>query len=117
MGVNAWRWMLGIEALPALIYVLMVTGIPNSPRWLIMKRNDEASARKVLKQIDEDDDVENEIKAIRQSLETKKSDETGFFSGKYNFSILLAFLLAFFNQLSGIISSYTMLPVFLMKPA
>ena len=37
-GENAWRWMLGIAAIPSLIYALMCFGIPESPRWLALKR-------------------------------------------------------------------------------
>ena len=102
MGENAWRWMLGIEALPALIYVIMVLGVPNSPRWLIMKKNDEATAKSLLHQINPGKDIEGMIRSIRHSLESKSSEKVSFLSKKYQFPILLAFLLAFFNQLSGI---------------
>ena len=101
MGENAWRWMLGIEALPAIIYTLMVLGVPNSPRWLLMKKNDETQARSLLKQLNPNlKNVEEELMAIKKSL-VKQTNDT-FFSGKYNKSIALAFMLAFFNQLSGI---------------
>ncbi len=102
LGEDAWRWMLGIEGLPALIYVLLVIGVPESPRWLIMKKNDEATARMLLQQADPDNDINEEIKAIRHSLEIETNEDAGFFSGKYRLPIILAFLMAFFNQLSGI---------------
>ena len=102
LGENSWRWMIGIEALPALVYVLMVMGVPESPRWLIMKKNDEATARKLLQQVDPKADIEAEIRSIRHSLKTKANEAVGFFSGKYRLPIMLAFLMAFFNQLSGI---------------
>lgn len=101
LGENAWRWMLGIEALPALIYVLMVLGVPNSPRWLILKKNDEERARGLLQQINPTANVQQLIQEIRSSVQTT-TQNNGFFSGKYNLPILLAFLLAFFNQASGI---------------
>ena len=101
-GEEAWRWMIGIEALPALIYIVMVMGVPNSPRWLIMKKNDEATAKTLLQQINPGKNVDEMIRSIRQSFESKSSDTRGFFSGKYKKPITLAFLLAFFNQLSGI---------------
>lgn len=101
-GDQAWRWMLGIEALPALIYVLLVMGVPESPRWLLMKKNDEEGARKILQAVNPTGDSIAEIIAIRQSLASKVSEAGGFFAGKYKLPIILAFLLAFFNQLSGI---------------
>lgn len=99
MGDNAWRWMLGIEAVPALIYCLMILGIPNSPRWLLLKGNDEVKAKSLLQQLDPHEDLEQRILEIKESVSKTKSN---FFSGKYKKPIQLAFLLAFFNQVSGI---------------
>ncbi len=96
---NAWRWMLGVEAMPALIYCVMILGIPNSPRWLLLQGNDEAKAKQLLQQLDPLGNVEERIAAIKNSVLQTKSD---FFSGKYSTPIMLAFLLAFFNQVSGI---------------
>lgn len=100
LGENAWRWMLGIEALPALVYLLLVFRIPNSPRWLVIHKKDESAAKKIIMQLDPEQNAEQEILAIRLTESGDKGH--GFFSGHYNFPILLAFLLAFFNQLSGI---------------
>ncbi|MFT5386622.1 MAG: SP family xylose:H+ symportor-like MFS transporter [Saprospiraceae bacterium] len=97
---NAWRWMLGIEAIPALIYILLVLGVPKSPRWLMTKRNDEAGARKVLNDVYPPEEVEAAIDAIKNAKEV--SVTSNIFSGKYNKLLMLAFLLAMFNQLSGI---------------
>jgi sugar porter (SP) family MFS transporter len=99
VGEEAWRWMLGVVTIPSLIYTMMVIGIPESPRWLILKKKDELSAQKILAQINPGTDVRSEIDAIRQSRPTTKAR---LFSGKYSRPILLAFLLAAFNQLSGI---------------
>ena len=101
LGDNAWRWMLGIEGLPALIYIFMVLGVPQSPRWLILKKNDTETATDLLKEIYSTKDIPSLIKDIKNSVATSVSGK-GFFSGKYNLPILLAFLLAFFNQASGI---------------
>lgn len=103
LGENAWRWMLGIEALPAIIYTLMVTGVPNSPRWLLLKKNDEEKASSLLQQLNPSlsaESLQAELAAIKKSLVSKAGDN--FLSGRYNTSILLAFFLAFFNQASGI---------------
>ena len=100
-GANDWRWMLGIEAVPALLYCVMILRVPNSPRWLLLYRNDEEAARKILKDIDSVD-VSQEISQIKASInqDTKKSNR--LFTKRYSTPLGLAFMLAFFNQLSGI---------------
>ena len=101
MGDGAWRWMLGIEALPALIYTFMVMSVPNSPRWLMMKGGSEDEVKGLLQQLNAGiQNVEDEVIAIKNSLVNKANDS--LFSGKYSKSIMLAFFLAFFNQASGI---------------
>ena len=101
-GASDWRWMLGVEALPAAIYCALIFSVPNSPRWLLVERNDEAGALATLQLIHSD---AGKAKAELDVIKNHTSEETsrkGVFSGKYNKSLLLAFLLAFFNQLSGI---------------
>lgn len=100
LGADAWRWMLGIEALPAFAYAALVLGVPESPRWLVLKGGDEAGARALLRQLDPARDVERLLTAIKGSVE--QAATSAFFSRRYRTPILLAFLLAFFNQLSGI---------------
>lgn len=98
----SWRWMLGVEGIPAAIYTIMVLGVPNSPRWLIMKKNDETGAGELLKKLNPIGDIKVELQAIKDSLTQKLESSESFFSKKYKVPIMLAFLLAFFNQLSGI---------------
>lgn len=98
---NAWRWMLGVEAIPASIYLLLVLGVPESPRWLVLKRNDIVSAKSLLEQLNPREDIEKLILQIKKSV-SKTAEATVFFSKRFQFPIILAFLLAFFNQLSGI---------------
>lgn len=100
LGQNAWRWMLGIEALPAIIYTLMVFGVPNSPRWLLMKGGAEEKAKAILNRINPDTDIAAELADIKASL--VKTTRDSLFSGKFSKSVWLAFLIAFFNQMSGI---------------
>lgn len=96
---NDWRWMLGVQAIPAVIYTFCVLTIPKSPRWLISKlRFDEAS--KVLKIISPDEDPEILITQIKNS--NAEAPKENIFMKKYRFPLILAFLLAFFNQMSGI---------------
>lgn len=102
MGEDAWRWMLGIEAVPALLYTLMISRVPRSPRWLILKRNDIQGAAEVLRQLDPAADVDAQIAEIRVAEASEQQAHAPFFSGRYRLPILLAFLVAFFNQLSGI---------------
>lgn len=99
-GENDWRYMLGIEAVPAIFYSIMVLGVSESPRWLVLKKKASDEALKVLKIINPDN-AEAELKAIELDIEPKGKHK-GLFSKKYSKPIMLAFFLAFFNQLSGI---------------
>jgi len=101
-GSNDWRWMLGVEAIPAALYCLLIFGVPNSPRWLVVQQNDEAGALATLQLIHgKGDKAQAELDTIKNHT-SEETSRKGVFSGKYNKSLLLAFLLAFFNQLSGI---------------
>ncbi len=98
---SAWRWMLGVVAVPAAIFFLLVFPIPESPRWLA-KRHHRNDALAVLRKLG-NDDAEAVMKDITDSLheETVAADEP-FFQAKYLRPILLAFMVATFNQFSGI---------------
>ena len=101
-GVNDWRWMLGVLAIPSVIYTLMVMGVPESPRWLISRKNDIAGAKKILPLMgvaDADAEIASIIAANKQETEGK---QVNFFSSRYKTVLWLAFMVAFFNQLSGI---------------
>mgnify|MGYP001103821759 CR=1 FL=1 len=97
---NSWRWMMGVEAIPAIIYTLFALSIPQSPRWLITKLRI-SEAKNVLKQIDPDQDIERLMLEINTENDKTIPGEN-IFINKYRFPLLLAFLIAFFNQLSGI---------------
>ena len=100
-GANDWRWMLGVEAIPALIYSLMVLKIPNSPRWLVIKKQDDAGAIKVLEYLSNKEHARVKLEEIKNSFNPSEKKEK-LFTSKYKKPLILAFLLAFFNQLSGI---------------
>jgi MFS transporter, SP family, xylose:H+ symportor len=101
-GANDWRWMLGVEALPAALYCLLILGVPKSPRWQLVQKRDELNALKTLNLLHENESSAiTELEMIKAHREDT-SKGSNVFSGKYNKSLLLAFLLAFFNQLSGI---------------
>jgi len=99
--VDAWRWMLGVEAVPAAIYLLLVTGVPESPRWLLLKQGKVEKARSLLTQLNPKENIEKMIAEIKKSVSKDAGADT-FFSKRFRFPIMLAFLLAFFNQWSGI---------------
>ncbi|MBR06070.1 MAG: MFS transporter [Rickettsiales bacterium] len=102
-GENDWRWMLGIEAVPAFLYTIMVIGVPKSPRWLIIHQNDVASATKVLNELAESpEQAKQMLQDIEEDHNRTKDDTSSVFAPKYKRSLILAFLIAFFNQLSGI---------------
>ncbi|PHI21320.1 MFS transporter [Lewinellaceae bacterium SD302] len=100
LGENAWRWMIGVEAIPAIIYTVLVLGVPRSPRWLLLKERVE-EARQTLQRINIGADVEVMISRARAELKQTTAGET-IFDPKYRFPLMLAFLIAFFNQFSGI---------------
>jgi sugar porter (SP) family MFS transporter len=101
MGNDAWRWMIGVEAIPAIIYTLMVFTVPRSPRWLMLKGHDE-EAKSVLEKIYDKANVAEVIKEIKQGMSGADTKGEHIFMKKYRFPLMLAFLIAFFNQLSGI---------------
>ncbi len=101
-GANDWRWMLGIEALPALAYTLMVLKVPNSPRWLVLQKGDDEGALSVLNIIYEKIEIaKQKLSEIKLDANLPKSNDN-LFQKKYNRVLWLGFLIAFFNQLSGI---------------
>jgi len=100
-GPNSWRWMLGVEVIPAILFLVLVLKIPRSPRWLILKRNLVDEARAILELINPDN-VDETIKNIEQSKHVTNKDQHLFKSRIYRLPIVLAVLIAFFNQVSGI---------------
>lgn len=104
IGENAWRWMLGVAAFPSLLYALLCLGLPESPRWLLTKKGNREAAVKVLQQI-EPEDPPNQIAALADAIVAASTEQVSsgqFWTSRLRKPILLAFLIAFFNQLSGI---------------
>jgi MFS transporter, SP family, arabinose:H+ symporter len=100
-GAAEWRWQLGVAAIPAAVFLLLLFGIPRSPRWLVTKGRVE-EARAVLQQIGEEN-VEQELQGIVQSVHAQHGLENqALFSRKYLLPIFLAVTIGMFNQLSGI---------------
>ncbi len=106
VGVNAWRWMLGVAAFPSVVYALMCLGLPESPRWLLTRRGDREGGLRVLGLIDPTASREQLAAEadgiVAASVSTPGADAAGFWSRRLRVPILLAFLVAFFNQMSGV---------------
>lgn len=100
VGDNDWRWMIGIEAFPAIIYTLLVLSVPKSPRWLLTKGRIE-EAKSVLASIDPELSFED-LQAEANTNQEDQNASENIFIKKYRFPLYLAFLIAFFNQFSGI---------------
>ncbi len=98
---EAWRWMLGVMAIPAFLFFIMVLFIPESPRWLVLKQKIQ-EARSVLQKLGARD-PENEMREIEASVTHKDGiNRENLFSRMYRIPISLAILVAVFNQFSGI---------------
>ncbi len=103
-GPNSWRWMLGVIVFPALLYTVACTALPESPRWLISRKHDMEAGVRVLRLIRPHAaaiDIDAEAAAIQTASE-KRAGAAKFWSRELRRPILLAVLIAFFNQLSGI---------------
>jgi sugar porter (SP) family MFS transporter len=102
-GENNWRWMLGVEALPAALYFFLLFGVPESPRWLLGK-GQHGRAREVLARVCGPDEAESQLQTIRQSFIEKISRARlgGLLGRRMRFVILIALTIAFFQQITGI---------------
>lgn len=98
---NAWRWMLGVESIPAIFFFFLIFIIPDSPRWLVI-RNRISDAKTVLEKLGSDN-PEVELKEIVESIKSKESlGKEKLFTSNNRYPIILAILVAVFNQMSGI---------------
>jgi MFS transporter, SP family, arabinose:H+ symporter len=104
VGENAWRWMLGVAAFPSLLYAIFCFGLPESPRWLLSRKGDREAGLQVLQRIEPDvskAEIATEADAII-AASTEQVSSGHFWTRRLQKPILLAILIAFFNQLSGI---------------
>jgi sugar porter (SP) family MFS transporter len=101
IGEDSWRWMLGVQAIPSLLYFIMVFFVPESPRWLV-KQNKINEAEKVLNEVGEPN-PSGALNKIQESLQQEAGrKEEKLFSKAYRQPIFFAVALAMFNQLAGI---------------
>ena len=103
-GTDSWRWMLGVEAIPAFIYFIALFTVPQSPRWLILKLNNVNLARKILQRIGGETYAANTLNEIQQGIEKteKKGGFSSLFKNKYATIMIIALGIAFFQQITGI---------------
>ena len=104
VGENAWRWMLGVAAFPSLLYAIFCFALPESPRWLLSRKGDRAGALKVLRQAEPElsnAEIEAEADTIA-AASTEQASSGHFWTMRLRTPIMLAILVAFFNQMSGI---------------
>jgi SP family arabinose:H+ symporter-like MFS transporter len=99
-GTEPWRWMLGVSGIPAFLFFSFLFVIPESPRFLI-KIGQTAKAKVILEKI-EIDSIDQEIEEIKHSVDKSSNGNKRLFSVGYIKPISVAFLVAMFNQFSGI---------------
>lgn len=101
---ESWRWMLGVEAFPAIIYFFALFLVPRSPRWLIQRLNEVALAKKILIRIGGEEFADTTIGEIQRGIAKKEAKGTyaDFFSKRMSVIVIIAFGLAFFQQITGI---------------
>jgi sugar porter (SP) family MFS transporter len=100
-GPNDWRWMFGVAGVPALVFLVLLLGIPQSPRWLATQNRIE-EARTVLRSIGSAD-PDGELREIVDSIHIERAQASEpLFVWKYRYPIFLAITIGLFNQLAGI---------------
>jgi sugar porter (SP) family MFS transporter len=100
---DSWRYMLGVMAVPSIMFLLLLNLVPESPRWLILHKSNHDDAKKTLKVINAEgfeEDYTNIINANADDAQDKGGED--IFTKRYRFPATLAILFAFFNQVSGI---------------
>ncbi|HVF97437.1 MAG TPA: sugar porter family MFS transporter, partial [Flavisolibacter sp.] len=101
-GENDWRWMLGALAIPSILYSILVIGVPESPRWLLTNKADNGSAKKILSSLGIADTNAEVTTILKSHQHETAGGAAGMFSARYSKIMWLAFMVAFFNQVSGI---------------
>lgn len=100
---DSWRLMLGIMTIPSLVFLALLKFVPESPRWLILHKSQIDDARRTLQLINADG-YEQELQSIIDAKNEEQMDEhaESLFNKRYRLPAILAVLIAFFNQASGI---------------
>ena len=99
----AWRWMLGVMAVPAVFFLLFLMAVPETPRWLFAHRREDEARAISARLTNSAEESEEQMKEIADQLaEDRAAGHVPFFTRRYRKVILMAFCIAMFNQLSGI---------------
>lgn len=110
---HTWRWMLGIEAIPALAYMLLLFLIPESPRWLVVNHQEE-KARSVYRKLRSDFDMDTKIQSIRDSVNTTresfKDRLASLFDKKLRLVLMVGVIAAIAQQITGVNAIYFYAP-------
>src|SRR5208282_1937970 len=116
VGDNNWRWMLGMDAIPATLYFFLLFAVPESPRWLFGKGQQER-AREILIKACGVEQAEIEVRNIRQSFAERAPGVrvSGLFSRKMSFVLFIALAIAFFQQITGINAIFYYLPTIFLQ--
>ena len=116
LGEASWRWMLGVEAIPAVLYFFLLFAVPESPRWLFGKGQTE-QAREILTKACGKDAAEEELHNIRQSFAQKAAGVSlgGLFGRRMWFIMFIALAIAFFQQITGINAIFYYLPTIFVQ--
>lgn len=116
VGEHNWRWMLGVQMVPALLYFTLLWFVPESPRWLLLKSRDEL-ALQVLAKVHGEDQARQSLAEIRQSLAAKVVSRgfRGLLESRVRLVMIIAFGLAFFQQITGINAIFYYLPTIFAK--
>jgi MFS family permease len=101
---ESWRWMLGVEAIPAIIYFFALFIVPKSPRWLIQKFKKTSLAEKTLIKIGGENFAKLTIEEIQRGTDKKErqGNFSELFSNRLKNIMIIAFGIAFFQQITGI---------------
>lgn len=116
VGENNWRWMLGMDAVPAALFFLFLFAVPESPRWLF-GQGQEQQAREILLKVRGLENLEDELTSIRASFQEKKPQArvNALFSRRMGFVLFIALAIAFFQQITGINAIFYYLPTIFVQ--
>jgi len=115
IGEDNWRWMLGVEAFPAILYFLFLLIVPESPRWLVMKKRED-TARNILQKFIDDKDAEFELVEIHNSLANHdKAAYSELLKGKMFRIMIIAIVLGLCQQMSGVNAVFSYAPMIFEK--
>jgi len=116
IGEHNWRWMLGVQTIPAATYFLLLLLVPESPRWLLLQGRDQ-QALQVLTRVGGESEAQRHMQRIRETLTTKQVSRgfRGLLDRRMRFIMLIAFGIAFFQQITGINAIFYYLPTIFLQ--